>query len=166
VVLLNNQAPSGYSARTKLAGVKLTAGKMLDKVFVETTASVSPDDVYTAYVAALAELESFEPTVKAERAIIQEIVAVPQESLCHPSVTRAAPDRTCAASDLFTTAISGKRQLLVSDNPPTLALALRHGVAQAACDFAFAMVDPSADERTSAKAIEQVCIMTRRFRAK
>ncbi len=167
VVLLDKKEPASYRAKTRLTGVKLAAGKKFDKLFIETTSAVTPDDVYTAYSVALAELEIFEPNMKAQRAVIEEIVVVPQEALCLPAITRAAPDRTCAASDLFTTALAGsKRQLLVSDNPQTLASALRHGVAQAACDFSFAVLDPNADERESAKAIEQVCGMAMRFRAK
>jgi hypothetical protein len=160
LLFMKKGKPSGYQAKTKLPGVTLTVGKKFDNVLVETTGTVQPDDVYTIYAASLAELETFETQNTAKRDVVQEIILVPGGQLCGLPITRANPDATC---DTYTTAISGKRQLFVADDPSTLQKNIRAGAAQAVCDFAFVFADAAADERASAKAVDAACQMAKRF---
>lgn len=164
VLLIGDRQADGYKSVTRIKGV--TEGqKYPDGLIVETNGKVSTEAVEAAYRLTLEEIRTFEPEIEAKRDVIQEIVAVPQASLCEPrpAITRAST-QPCNERDRYTTALRGeKRQLLVADDPTTLAETMRAGVAQAICDFQFLYLSSSNEE--DVKRLDTICEMTKRFAA-
>jgi hypothetical protein len=163
-LLLNKkQAPAGYVAKNKITGVPIKAGKVFEnQLLVETDGVLTPEEIAPLYKSMFDELAAFEPGVEAQRDVIQEIVAVPQASLCDESIFRAS-QIPCSHKDTFATALRGKRRLLIiSDDRATLAVNLRTGVAQAVCDFQFLWLTTGTDEENWKKN-DAICKMTKRF---
>ena len=163
-LLLGKGEPGGYKSVTRIKGV--TEGKRFpDGLVVETDGKVSTDAVEAAYRLALEDIRKFEPAIEAKRDVLQEIVALPQASLCEPrpAITRAST-QPCNERDRYTTALRGeKRQLLIADDPTTLAQTMRAGLAQAVCDFQFLYLNSSSEE--DVKRLDTICEMTKRFAA-
>ncbi len=166
VVFIKKKQEPGYQAHNKIPGVRLAAGKQLDKIYVESTASITPDDVYAAYLNAMKELGAFEPKLDVRRDVIEEIVAVPADVICSPKLDRRASFKTeCIPGGGYTTALSsgGKRQLIVTDDKAALPKALRNGAAQAICDFAPVFLDAAASEDDQVRKLEQSCELSTKF---
>lgn len=163
-LLMTDREASKFKSVTRVEGV--TEGATFpDGLVVETTGRVSTEAVEAAYRIAVEELRNFEPEIEAKRDVIQEIVAVPQAALCkpRPASTRAST-LPCNERDRFTTVLRGEqRQLLVADDPATLAHTMRAGVAQAVCDFQFLYLSSSSEE--DVKRLDTICEMTKRFAA-
>jgi serine/threonine protein kinase len=161
LMLRDPEAPTFKSA-TKIRG--LTEGKQYaDGLLVETDGKVSTDAVEAAYRLALEDLKKFEPNVEAKRDVIQEIIALPQAALCEPrAAITPASTNPCNERDRYTTTLRGeKRQLLIADDPATLAETMRVGVAHAVCDFQFLYLNSNSE--ADVKRLDTICEMTKRF---
>ncbi len=161
-LLLKKEKPAGYMGKTRIGGVTLKAGKIFEnQLFIETDGNVTPEEIAPLYKSMLEEITAFEPSVEAQRDVIQEIVAVPQGALCEESITRASPI-PCSHRDMFATALRGKkRQLIIASDRAQLPQTLRTGVATAVCDFQFLWLTGADDE--NARKNEVICKMTKRF---
>ncbi len=162
-MLLTKNAPAGYKAKTKITGVTLKAGKVFEnQLLVETDGAVTPEEIAALYKSMFEELAAFEPKVEAQRDVIQEIVAIPQASLCEESIIRYG-QTPCSHRDTFVTALRGtKRQLVISDDRAQLPVNLRTGIAQAVCDFQVLWLTTGTDDENARKN-EAICQMTKRF---
>ncbi|HEX5062410.1 MAG TPA: serine/threonine-protein kinase [Kofleriaceae bacterium] len=161
-LLMGDNKPAGFKAATKIKG--LTEGKTFpDGLVVETDGKVSAGEVEAAYRLVLEQLKGFEPDVQARRDVIQEIVALPQATLCEPrAAITPASTQPCTESDGFTTTLRGeKRQLLIADDRGTLAQTMRLGVARAVCDFQFLYLNSNNED--DVKRLDTICEMTKRF---
>jgi serine/threonine protein kinase len=161
-LLLKKDAPAGYQSKTKIKGVKLTAGNVFEnQLLIETDGNVTPEEIAPLYKSMLDEMVAFEPGVDSQRDVIQEIVAVPQSVLCEESIYRASPI-PCSHKDTYATALRGKkRQLVISSDRAQLPQNLRTGVAAAVCEFQFLWLTGADDE--NARKNEAICQMTKRF---
>jgi len=131
--------PSGYQpAVTSIAGFRPTAGARFGELVIETSGKVAPAELASHYEAALASLR--------ERAKgkgldipdpLDEIVAVPQLTMCEPSayLDRRAPDGCERSPAVAVIGPRGQHRLLVVDEPSRLAEAFAVGVADAVCMF-------------------------------
>jgi serine/threonine protein kinase len=163
--LLLRPAHHSYQATTTLSGVTLTAGKRFADmgVLVETDDKITPQQVGEAYRAVLADLEKFDPKVKAKFRVIDTIVAIPGTKLCDVSIMRAS---TAPCDEVATVAVSavgkgGTHTLFVDDRADQLVRTMRMGVSQAVCDFQPAYLDAARDaDRDLLKA---VCDLKERF---
>ncbi len=163
-LLLREKEPAGFKSVTKMKGI--TEGKTFpDGLIVETDGTVGTEAVEAAYRLALDAIRKFEPAVEAKRDVIQEIVAIPQASLCEPrAAVTPASTQPCNERDRFTTTLRGeKRQLLIADDPASLGETMRVGVARAVCDFQFLYLNSSSEE--DVKRLDTICEMTKRFAA-
>lgn len=161
-LMLRDKQPTAFKSATKIKGV--VEGKHFpDGLLVETDGKVSTDAVEAAYRLALDELKKFEPQVEAKRDVIQEIVALPQAALCEPRAAMTpASTNPCNERDRYTTTLRGeKRQLLIADDPATLAETMRVGVAHAVCDFQFLYLNSNSE--ADVKRLDTICEMTKRF---
>ncbi len=161
-LLVRDTKPAGFHSVTKVKGLT-ESKKYPDGLLVETDGKVSADEVEAAYRLTMEELKGFEPGVDAKRDVIQEIVAMPQASLCepHPATTRAAA-QPCNERDRYTTTLRGeKRQLLIADDRADLATTVRVGVAHAVCDFQFLYLSDTKED--DVKRLDTICEMTKRF---
>jgi hypothetical protein len=161
-LLFKKDAPAGYQSKTKVKGVKLVAGGVFEnQLLIETDGSVTPEEIAPLYKSMLDEIVAFEPSLEAQRDVIQEIVAVPQAVLCEESITRVSPI-PCSHRDTYATALRGKkRQLVISSDRAQLPQTLRTGVAAAVCEFQFLWLTGADDE--NARKNEVICKMTKRF---
>jgi serine/threonine protein kinase len=172
--MMSKGSKPAYAARTQIPGVHLTRGKLFDgKLYVETTSAVTPDDVYTAYVAEIADLRAFldkegdkqkaDDVVKFPDDVVQEIVAIPGGSLCAPQIIRAA-EQPCRPSDTSVTALHGKaRQIVISDDAGALVSNMRAAVAEAVCDLSATFIDKGAVDTDSVLATDWLCGAAKRF---
>jgi serine/threonine protein kinase len=163
-LLMRDKEPARFKTATRSKGV--TEGRAFpDGLIVETDGKVSTDAVEAAYRLVLADLKKFEPGVEARRDVVQEIIALPQATLCEPRAASApVSTQPCSERDGYTTALRGdKRQLFIADDPTTLAQTMRVGVAHAVCDFQFMYLNSNSE--ADVKRLDTICEMTKRFAA-
>jgi serine/threonine protein kinase len=163
-LLMRGKEPARFKSATRIKGV--TEGKTFpDGLIVETDGKVQTDAVEAAYRLTLADIKKFEPGVEAKRDVVQEIIALPQATLCEPRASSAPVSaQPCNERDGYTTALRGeKRQLLIADDPAKLAETMRVGVAHAVCDFQFLYLNSNSE--VDVKRLDTICEMTKRFAA-
>ncbi len=152
----------------QIAGVTLTRSLTVGKLRVETDGKVEPDELAKLYAGTLEELRPF---VKAELvkaklvdaeleigAPVDVLLAVPAAALCEPSayLNLQTPEHCETALSATAIGAKGTHRLMVVSNRAQLALALRKGVAQAACEFSPVPVEDT-------KLSREFCQITRRF---
>ena len=159
--------PPAYQSKTKVA--RITKGKTIGELLVETDDKVTPEAVAAAYQDALDKLQAFDPKVTGTFKVVDAIAAIPAGRLCDKSITHAAHGLDpkappCGGDEPAVPALYGKNGghlLVVSDDASTLAAAMRYGVARAVCDFQPAYLDFNKDE-DQAK-LRAICELTQRF---
>ena len=164
VLMLNR--PPAYLSRTKIP--RVTAGKLIGDLLVETDGKVAPEPVAAAYEDALAKLQAFDPKVTGTFKVVDAIAVIPAARLCDKRISHAPHGldpkaEPCKADEPAVPALYGDKGhvLVVSDDPATLAAAMRYGVARAVCDFQPAYLDFNKDE-DQAK-LRAICELTERF---
>jgi tRNA A-37 threonylcarbamoyl transferase component Bud32 len=152
-----------YRATVAIAGVALRTGIKLDKLVVETDGEVAPAELASLYINTLGALRIFaaEHRVDPQREIAEPVdvlLGVPARALCEPTayLDHLAPANCSAALSATAIGARGTHRLMVVSDGARLALALRQGVAQAACEFS-----PVID----AARLSQICEVTARFAA-
>jgi serine/threonine protein kinase len=164
---LLTREPEGYKSSTRVRGVKLTAGKKIGDVLVETDGTVTPDQVGAAYNDALVKLAAYDAKISAKFDVIREIAVVPGAALCEPgayTIANEPPPSDCSAALATTTyGKGGAERLYVASDRGSVEAAMRTGVAHAVCKFQPRYLDPDSDA-DKAK-LEQICDMTKRFLA-
>ena len=145
-------------------GLHVTEGKKLEGVMIETDGKISPEDVATAYKAALAELQMFDPKVDARLRVLEGIVAIPSANLCDTELRmreRACePGKTTAVTAVATVEAIPIHLLIVPDNKGELAEAMKIGLAHAVCDFGFDFVPKTP---AGAAQFDAGCKLAKRF---
>jgi pimeloyl-ACP methyl ester carboxylesterase len=142
-VLAMRRAPR-YRSTVAIAGVALTRGITTGKLVIETDGAVEPEEVARLYPSTLDALRLFADRQRkpgdARLAIadpIDVLLAVPATALCEPTAYLDRQPPPNCATVTWATAIGarGTRRLMVVSDRAQLVAAMRHGVAQAACDF-------------------------------
>ena len=151
---------TGYHASVQIAGVALTQGVAAGALTVETDGAVAPAELAALYTRTLVALRAFAQTQGIDAHEIADpidvLLAVPAAALCEPSayLDHRAPANCADARSATAIGARGTRRLMVVSDRAQLAAALRHGVAQAACEFS-----PAKDD----KRMRQLCDVTSRF---
>jgi tRNA A-37 threonylcarbamoyl transferase component Bud32 len=157
----------GYKSSTRIRGVKLTTGKKIGRVLVETDTKTTPDEVGAAYDDTLTKLAAFDAKVTAKLDVVDEIAAVPAVALCEPSayaVQNTDPPADCKTALATTTyGKGGLQRLLVAYDRGPITAAMREGLASAVCTFQARYLDPDSD--ADSDKLKQICDMTERFKA-
>jgi serine/threonine protein kinase len=165
--LLLGKQDNGYEASTRIKGVKITAGKQIGRVLVETDGKVTPADAGVIYTNTLDKLKAFEREVGGRRDMLAEIAVVPASALCEPTAypggSPPADCETAAATIAF--GKGGVPKLIVAHDRAPLGDAMQAGLARAVCDFQVKYVDASLDPEEQQAVIDKVCEMTKRFAA-
>jgi serine/threonine protein kinase len=151
----------GYHATVEIAGVTLTKGVTVGKLLVETDGKIEPDELATLYASTLRALQVYAKAKLLDARLeitdpVDILLAVPASALCEPNAyLDFQPPKNCA-SVLWAPAVGarGIHRLMVVSDRSQLILALRQGVAQAACEFT--SVQDHDKER-------EICDVTRRF---
>jgi tRNA A-37 threonylcarbamoyl transferase component Bud32 len=153
----------GYHATVAIAGVTLTQGATIGKLAVETDGAIAPAELASLYSQTLGALRSFAQGNGIDAATeitdpIDVLLAVPAAALCEPTayLDHQVPANCTAARSATAIGARGTRRLMVVSDRAQLVLALRHGVADAACDFS-----PVKDD----KRIGKLCDVAARFAA-
>ncbi len=158
-LLLGSHGPPAYKSAASIRGVTLTEGKTYNDlhVLVETDGKIHPDDVIAAYRTVLGDLVRFQPEVTAHREVLVEIVAVPPQAMCEPTLVRMAQAPADCSHELAASVvgIGSTNTLLVTDDRADLPSAMRMGVAGAVCEF-------QGDYASGSKQ-DAICKMTREF---
>ena len=153
---------AGYQPSVKVEGVTLVAGKRFGPLLVETDGEVAPEEVERLY---RDQLEALRAHVKRQKPALEipdpvtEIVAMPQAAMCLKRNWSMDPPKDCATSPSVT--LFGPRaehRMFVVSDRMQLAEAIRHGVAEAACDL-----QPSGQTPEQQEQLRQVCELTDQF---
>jgi serine/threonine protein kinase len=154
----------GYKATTRIKGVTFTAGKSFDggKLLVETDGQLTPDEAYGAYQAAMADLHAVGSAVDAHYDVIDVIAVVPQATMCEPSAypVDIPPDHCKLLPASHAIGAGGKHVLLVADDRPGLATAVRRGIADAVCAF-----QPMYYDNLDPKKADEICTVAAKLTA-
>jgi hypothetical protein len=151
----------GYQPVAHISSVRLTTGTRFEdlSLLVETDGKVTPDEVAKTYRTTLEKLRAFDPTVNTRFDVLDEIIAVPVSAMCEPSAYIDFQADTDCATALGTRAGSmshKRRYMLVVDDRPRLAEAIKAGLVSTVCAF-----QPAT---TSIAEVDKICDMTKRFR--
>lgn len=149
--------PARYASVAKIDGVSLRAGKQFGRLLIETDGTLTPDEVYTSYSAALKSMRGFEPNAGATFDVIDHVVVLPQPMLCKSALFPGDLPKDCATSRSAPTfgKANNAHMLLVANERAKLADAMRTGVAAAVCVFQPADLAPDR--------VDAICAMTKRF---
>jgi len=151
---------TGYHATVQIAGVAFTQGLAVGRLTVETDGAVPPAELAALYTSTLGALRAFAQTQGIDAREITDpvdvLLAVPAAALCEPTayLDRRAPANCADARSATAIGARGTRRLMVVSDRAQLVPSLRHGVAQAACEFS-----PVKDD----KRMRQLCDVTSRF---
>jgi hypothetical protein len=149
--------PARYRSTVQIPGVALTRGVTAGKLTVETDSAVEPAELARLYTSTLDALRLYVKQARPNQPLeiadpVDVLLGVPAAALCEPSAyfDGQAP-RNCAAAQ-WATAIGarGTHRLMVVSDPARLVEAVRHGVAEAVCEF-------------SAVEVHEICDITGRF---
>jgi serine/threonine protein kinase len=160
LVMLPGRA--GYKPTVKIEGATLTAGQRFGPLLVETDGEVTPTEIAELYRRELEALRAHIARQKPGLEIpdpVAEIVAMPQAAMCLKGNWNMAPPKDCASQPSVT--LFGPRaehRMFVVSNRMQLADAIRHGVAQAACDLQPSGATPEQEQRN-----RQICELTEQF---
>ncbi len=148
-----------YEPVLKLAGVKVTEGKRVGPILVETDGSMTPDEIAKQYKFTLEALRGLGKAALPEVPIIDpvaEIVTVPQAVLCDPQIV--VDVKLCQSNPWANVipTVDGPHVLMIVNDRTKLDDALKRGLADAVCLY---------DSTSSAQIAKQVCKLTSDFAA-
>ena len=135
-MLLKGGGKPAYTPAVQIPGVKITEASFVERgtVLFETDGVLTVRELADAYRDARAELERAKPP-GATLDVLNVVTAIPRDALCSGGIARAA-SASCAPTDVATTAMGGKKHvLLISNDRARLAETMRRGLAAAVCDF-------------------------------
>lgn len=146
-----------YVPVATIDGVTIRAGKRFGPLLVETDGTLTPDEVFSSYKAALDSMRAFGPKAGAAFEVIDHVVVLPQTMLCKSSLFPGDLPKDCATARSEPTfgKANNAHMLLVANERAGLAEAMRAGLAAAVCVFQPA--DLAADR------VDAICAMTKRF---
>jgi hypothetical protein len=155
------QRAARYHATVDIAGVTFTKGAVIDGRLVETDGAIEPAELAKLYASTLNALQVYARTrpVGAKLEIadpVDVLLAVPAGALCEPSayLDHQAPNNCRSLLSATAIGAKGTHRLMVVSDRAQLVLALRKGVAQAACEFS-----PVEDNTV----VREICDVTSRF---
>jgi len=152
VILLRHKA---YEPVLKLPGVKVTQGKRIGQLLVETDASMTPDEVAKQYRVTFEALRALVMEALPDVPIaepVAEIVTVPQAVLCDPQIV--VDVKPCQVNPW---ANVSPRVLMIINDRTRLPDAMKRGLADAVCLY---------DSTSSSTIAKQICKVTDAFAAR